>query len=179
MSLIGLLLGWTGLPKWATELIAVGAIAAAAVGAFWIYHHHVYVEGIHAQQVADQRASAKLVAKARAETKAAQATAQTAHDAYLNEVTHEQVLAARHPLPPVRLCLDAYPGGSGVSQAGTADAGNASASAAAGGVSQVPGADHPVRARRGPDISGLLELLAGRADQVSAVLREYQARNPQ
>ena len=179
MSLIGLLLGWTGLPKWATELIAVGAIAAAAVGAFWIYHHHVYVEGIHAQQVADQRASAKVIAQARAETKAALATAQTAHDAYLNEVTHEQVLAARHPLPPVRLCLDAYRGGFSLPEAGPAHAGNAGASTTTGGVPALPGANHPVRARRGPDISGLLELLAGRADQVSAVLREYQARNPQ
>ncbi len=178
MSLIGTLLGWTGMPQWALELIAVGAVAAGAVGAFWIYHHHVYVEGIHAQQVADQRASAKLVAKARAETKAAEATAQAAHDAYLNEVAHEQVLAARHPLPAVRLCLDAYAGGPSVPEAGAAHPGNANASSAAGGVSQVPGSNHPVRARPGPDISGLLELLAARADQVSAVLREYQARNP-
>ena len=178
MSLIGLMLGWTGLPKWATELIAVGAIAAAAVGGFWIYHHHVYVEGIHAQQVADQRASAKLVAKARAETKAAQAQANAAHDAYLQEVANEQVLAARHPLPAVRLCLNAHRGGFSLPEAGTAHPGNAGASAAAGGVPALPGANHRVRPRRGPDISGLLELLAGRADQVSAVLREYQARNP-
>ncbi len=178
MSLIGTLLGWTGMPQWALELIAVGAVAAGAVGAFWIYHHHVYVEGIHAQQVADQKASAKAIAKARAETKAAEATAQAAHDAYLNEVAHEQVLAARHPLPAVRLCLDAYGSGSSVSQTGTAHAGNASSSAAARGVPQMPGTNHPVRARRGPDISRLLELLANRADQVSAVLREYQARNP-
>ena len=178
MSLIATLLGWTGMPQWALELIAVGVVAAGAVGAFWIYHHHVYVEGIHAQQVADQKASAKAIAKARAETKAAEATAQAAHDAYLNEVAHEQVLAARHPLPAVRLCLNAYPGGSGVPEAGSPYAGNAGASTGTRGVPQMPGADHPVRARRGPDISGLLELLAGRADQVSAVLREYQARNP-
>ena len=179
MSLIGLMLGWTGLPKWATELIAVGAIAAAAVGAFWIYHHHVYVEGIHAQQVADQRASAKVVAQARAKTKAAQAAADAAHTAYLQEMSHEALTAARHPLPAVRLCLDAYAGGPGAPEAGAAHPGNAGPSAAAGRVSQVPGANRPVRPRTGPDIAGLLELLAGRADQVSAVLREYQARNPQ
>ena len=179
MSLIGLMLGWTGLPKWVTELIAVGAIAVAAVSAFWIYHHHVYVEGIHAQQVADQRASAKLVAKARAETKAAQAQANAAHDAYLQEASHEAIAAARHPLPAVRLCLNAHRGGFSLPEAGPAHAGNAGASTTTGGVPALPGANHPVRARRGPDISGLLELLAGRADQVSAVLREYQARNPQ
>ena len=179
MSLIGTLLGWTGMPQWALELLAVGVVAAGAVGAFWIYHHHVYVEGIHAQQVADQRASAKLVAKARAETKAAQAQANAAHDAYLQEVSHEAIAAARHPLPAVRLCINAHDSGSGLSQASSSHPGNAGASAATGGVSALPGANHPVRSRRGPDISGLLELLAGRADQVSAVLREYQARNPQ
>ncbi len=177
MSLIGLLLGWTGLPKWATELIAVGAIAAAAVGAFWIYHHHVYVEGIHAQQLADQRASAKVVAQARAETKAAQAAAAAAHAAYLQEMSHEALTAARHPLPAVRLCLDAYAGGAGVPEAGTSHPGNAHPGTPGGRVSQVPEANRPVRPRTGPDIAGLLELLAGRADQVSAVLREYQARH--
>ena len=177
MSLIGLMLGWTGLPQWALELIAVGAIAGGAVGAFWIYHHHVYVEGIHAQQVADQRASAKVVAQARAETKAAQAAAGAAHAAYLQEMSHEAIAAARHPLPAVRLCLDAYAGGAGVPEAGTSHPGNAHPGTPGGRVSQVPGADHSVRPRRGPDISRLLELLAGRADQVSAVLREYQARH--
>ena len=179
MSLIGTLLGWTGMPQWALELIAIGAVAAGAVGAFWIYHHHVYVEGIHAQQVADQRASAKLVAKARAVTKAAQAQANAAHDAYLQEVANEQVVAARHPLPAVRLCLNAHRGGLRLPEAGTPHSGNAGTSTAPGRVPALPGANHPVRPRRGPDISGLLELLAARADQVSAVLREYQARNPQ
>ena len=178
MSLIATLLGWTGMPQWALELIAVGVVAAGAVGAFWIYHHHVYVEGIHAQQVADQRASAKLVAKARAETKAAQAQANAAHDAYLQEVSHEAIAAARHPLPAVRLCLNAHRGGLRLPEAGPAHTGNAGTSPGAGGIPALPGADHPVRPGRGPDISGLLELLAGRADQVSAVLREYQARNP-
>ncbi len=178
MSIVGLLLGWTGLPKWASELVLIGIVAAGAVGAFWLYHHHVYVEGIHAQQVADQRASAKVVAQARAETKAAQAQANAAHDAYLQEISHEAIAAARHPLPAVRLCLDAHRGGFSLPEAGATYPGNAGASTAAGGVPALPGADHPVRSRRGPDISGLLELLAGRADQVSAVLREYQARNP-
>ena len=179
MSLIATLLGWTGMPQWALELIAIGVVAAGAVGAFWIYHHHVFVEGIHAQQVADQRASAKVVAEARAETKAAQAAADAAHAAYLQEMSHEALTAARHPLPAVRLCLDAYAGGPGVPEAGAAHPGNAGPGAPAGRVSQVPGANRPVRPRTGPDIAGLLELLAGRADQVSAVLREYQARNPQ
>ena len=177
MSIVGLLLAWTGMPQWALELLAIALVAAGAVGAFWIYHHHVYVEGIHAQQVADQRASAKVVAQARAETKAAQAQANAAHDAYLQEISHEALTAARHPLPAVRLCLDAYAGGPSVPEAGAAHPGNASGSTPSGRVSQVPGANRPVRPRTGPDIAGLLELLAGRADQVSAVLREYQARH--
>ncbi|MGC8519961.1 MAG: hypothetical protein ACP5P4_15805 [Steroidobacteraceae bacterium] len=178
MSIVGAVLGWTGLPQWALELIAVGVVAAGAVGAFWLYHHHVYVEGIHAQQAADQRASAKVIAQARAETKAAVATAQAAHDAYIQEIAHEAVTAARHPLPAVRLCLDSYPGASSVPQAGAAHPGNAHPGPTPGGVPALHASGHRVRAGRGPDISGLLDLLARRADQVSAELREYQARNP-
>lgn len=176
MSIIFSLLGWTGMPQWALELIAVGAIAAGAVGAFWIYHHHVYVEGIHAQQVADQRASAKVVAQARAQTKAALATAQTAHDAYVQEIAHEAVAAARHPLPAVRLCLKSDLGRPSLSEAGPPQPGNAHPSTTAGAVPALPPGDHRVRAGRGPDIAGLLELLAARGDKVSAELREYQAR---
>ncbi len=179
MSLIGSLLGWTGLPQWALELLAIVLVAGGAVTAFWIYHHHVYVEGIHAQQVADKRASAVVLARAAAQTKAAQVQADEAHAAYLEEINHEAASAARRPFGPVRLCLDSNDSGSGVSQAGAAHPGNAGPGAPAGRVSQVPGANRPVRPRTGPDIAGLLELLAGRADQVSAVLREYQARNPQ
>ncbi len=31
MSIVGLLLGWTGLPKWASELVLIGIVAAGAV----------------------------------------------------------------------------------------------------------------------------------------------------
>ena len=176
MSLIGLLLGWTGLPKWATELIAVGVIAAGAVGAFWIYHHHVYVEGIHAQQVADQRASAKVVAEARAETKAAQAEADSAHAAYLQEMSHEALTAAHHPLPAVRLCLDSNSGGSGVPEGGAAHSRDAHPGTSTGPIRAVHGGSGRVRGGSGPNLAGLLGALARRADQVSAELREYQTR---
>ena len=178
MSIVGLLLGWTGLPKWASELVLIGVVAAGAVGAFWLYHHHVYVEGIHAQQVADQRASAKVVAQANAETKAAQATADAAHAAYISEVNHDQAAAVRQPLPAVRLCLHPHRGGSGLSESRSPHAGNAGARAPAGRLPAVSTGNRPVRGGPGPNISPLLDALAASADQVSAVLREYQARNP-
>ena len=176
MSIIGSLLGWTGMPQWALELIAVGAIAAGAVGAFWIYHHHVYVEGIRAQQVADQKASAKVVAAARAQTRAAEATAAAAHNAYTSEVIRESTLAAQQPLPAVRLCLNSNDSGAGLSQAGAPTGGVAGAGATSGDLQNLPAGNSALRGRPGPDIAHLLELLAERADQVSAVDREWQAR---
>ncbi len=62
MSLIGGLLGWTKLPQWALELVVLAALAAG----LWYVHHRIYVEGVHAQQAADQRASALTLAAARA-----------------------------------------------------------------------------------------------------------------
>ena len=164
------------MPQWVLELIMLVGVAGAAVGAFWIYHHHVYGEGIHAQQVADQKASAKVIAQAEAKTKAALETAQKAHDAYLQEVSNEAIAVARNPLPAVRLCLNSYGGHSRVPQTGTAHAGNENSGTPFAGISSLPAGNHPVRTHGGPNIAGLLELLAGRADQVSAELREYQAR---
>ena len=176
--MIAALLGWTGLPQWALELLALAGVAAAATGAFWIYHHHVYVQGIHAQQVADQRASAKVVAQARAQTQAAEAAAARAHAAYLEEMSHEAIAAARRPLPAVRLCLDTYAGGSGVSSAGAPNPGNAHPGAGARHLPPLPAGDRRLRAAPGPNLADLLGLLAGRGDQVSAELREFQARGP-
>lgn len=62
MSIIGSLLGWTKLPQWALELIIMGLLA----GGLWYLHHRIYVEGVHAQQAADQKASAATLAKAHA-----------------------------------------------------------------------------------------------------------------
>ncbi len=41
MSIIAKLLGFTGLPQWALELIAVVGVAAGALVAYGLWHHHV------------------------------------------------------------------------------------------------------------------------------------------
>lgn len=172
------LLGWTGLPQWALELLAIALVAGGAVTAFWIYHHHVYVEGIHAQQIADRRASAKVVAEARAETKAAQAAATAAHAAYLSEITHENALAAAQPLPAVRLCLNPYAGRPGVPEASAPLTGAGSARTTAGNLPGVPARDPALRPREGPDIAPLLALLARQGDRQVAINREWHGRTP-
>jgi hypothetical protein len=86
----------------------------------------------------------------------------------------EHLAIANQPaLEPVRLCLDSHARRVVLSAAGAPIAGNESASAATPGVQPVPSGDTSVA---GPDIGPLLRALAGRADQVSATLREYQAR---
>ena len=40
MSLIGLLLGWTHLPQWASELLMIAIACGAAVGGVALYNHH-------------------------------------------------------------------------------------------------------------------------------------------
>lgn len=174
MSLIGLLLGRTKLPQWALELIVIASLA----GGFWWYHHHVYAQGIAAQQAADNKASAPLIAQANIETKANQAAADAAHDAWMRRISDEKAAVASVPLPTVRMCIDSYDSGPGVSQAGTTHPGNASTGAPAAGVPQVPRGNPGLRGGQGPDISGLLELLARRGDGVSSELAEYKARQP-
>ncbi|MGH9300268.1 MAG: hypothetical protein ACRD0E_00095 [Acidimicrobiales bacterium] len=61
MSIIGLLLGWTGLPKWATELLAIVAISGALLLGYAVWHHKVYDAGIAAQKASDASASAALL----------------------------------------------------------------------------------------------------------------------
>ncbi len=67
MSIIASLLGWTGLPKWATELIFVGVICAGALTAYGMWHHHIYQEGIKAAVHAEQKASAATLARVKAQ----------------------------------------------------------------------------------------------------------------
>lgn len=173
MSIIATLLGWSKLPQWALELIVIGAIAG---GLLW-YHHHVYETGISAQQHADSIASAKVEAQAAAATQAAQDAANKAQESYHAEVTRNAALAASHPLPAVRLCVNTD-SGPGVSEAGASFPGTQSARAPTGSVQRVPAGDHPIRSNEPADIGPMLSALAGRADEVSAELREFQGRQP-
>jgi hypothetical protein len=176
VSLIGKLIGWTGWPQWALELIAVGAVA----GVIWgIQLHTLHVgiaEGVHRQQVDDDKATAKLKERADKDTAAAKARADAAEKAQQNE--HQALVdyVAAHPLHG-GLCLNNPHGGRGDLQTGGAANGvNATPSSSASDVQPVPAGDSGPGRQRDPDIRGLLDLLAKRGDGVSAELREYQGR---
>jgi hypothetical protein len=166
------LLGLIPLKDW----IYTGIIAAILIGgAYW--HHATLEDGIHDQQVADARVSAALEKKTAAETADLQARATMAEQAYDHEKTANTQYRDANPIQPVRLCLDTHNSGGVVPKAGTPVAGNAPTSAAAKPVQPMPAGDHSGGAgAAGPDLAGMLDLLAARADQVSSQLREYQSR---
>lgn len=161
--MIAALFGWTKMPQWALELAALGLVG----GAVWFWHHETYESGIKAE-----------VAKVQAQ--AVQDTAKLTAKANAAEHTHDQELAIlnayrdAHPEQPVRLCLST----SARVQTAAAQPIGGSAVAGAGPVQPVSAGDSGGgTGGAGPDISGLLEALAARADQVSAQARELQGRD--
>jgi hypothetical protein len=159
------------------DWIYCGLIAAILAGGVW-YHHKLITEGVADQLAADTVASDKLQAEAAKQTADLQARATAAEQAYDKEQNDDAAYRSAHPIQPVRLCLGApQTGGRSVPQAGAAVAGNASPGTAAANVPNLPGANSGSGGgTSGPDIAGLLSLLAQRADNVSAVLREFQTR---
>jgi hypothetical protein len=163
MSILTFLFSWTKLPSWGLELILVGVLTGGAT----YVHHRIYESGVKAEVAKVQKVAA-------AQTAAAEAKATTAEHAHDTEIANLNAYVAAHPEQPVRLCYDPaaeLPPRSTVARA-------ASPSAAAGNVQPVHGGDSGVRPTAGPDIGGLLNILANRADQISAALREFQARTP-
>lgn len=161
LSIIAWVLGKTGLPQWALELIAL----ALAAGAVYAWHVHTFDAGVKSEVQRVELQNAKTTA--RLEGKAATAGALHAdEDKDLGE------FRTAHPVEPVRLCVAAP-------SLQTPAAVNISVAAPAIGsdVQPVPAGDSGVRTETGPDISGLLEALAARADQVSAQARELQTRD--
>lgn len=150
-------------------------IVALIAGGFW-YHHKLIVEGIAKQQAIDDAASATLIAKTAEQTAELQAKATTAEQAYDKERNDDQNYRDSHPIEPVRLCLSTTASRIIVSQGGALNAGNAGSGPSSADVSKVPTGDSSSGGGAGPDIANLLGLLAGRADEVSAELREYQSR---
>lgn len=172
LSLIGKLLGWTGLPQWALELIVVGAIA----GGIWYWHHEAIEQGIADQRAADALATQALEKDTAKQTAALQARATTAEQAYDKERSDHQNYIDSHPPLPVRLCI-ANHSGALVPPSGTLKPGATDTSAGTAGVQSVPGGDSSGGAgTAGPDISAMLSALGTAADTVSATLREFQQR---
>lgn len=178
MSIIAALFGWTKLPAWVQELIAVAILAAGAWGGVAIWHHKAVVEGITEQKQADDKASSILIAKAAQETAALQVKATQAEHSHDQEIADLQAYRTAHPdADGVRLCIDTHKGDPSVRQSSAANPGDAGASAATGNVQQVSAGNHSGgEGTAGPDIFPMLDLLANKADIVSAALREFQNR---
>lgn len=136
-------------------------------------HHKILAEGIAEQQAADAKQTATLVAQTAKQTAELQAKATMAEQAYDKE---HQAILDQPPLPAVRLCGNSHPRGAIVSTAGATQQGAAAAGAASGDFQQVSSGNSGVGDEQNPDISDLLNLLAQRADDYSAQLREYQGR---
>jgi hypothetical protein len=169
--MIATLLGWTKLPQWALELIVIAIVA----GGVWYWQHERYEAGISAQVLADAKARDALIAATNAQTVALQTKATLAEQAYDKERQSNIDYQRDNPIEPVRLCIAAKGGGSHMPKTSVANPGNAATGAAAGNVLSVPSGDNSGgTGASGPDISGLLGLLAAKGDDVSGVLREFQ-----
>ncbi len=150
MSLIALALKWTGLPQWALELIVIGLL----LGTVWYWGFHTEHTIVQTRIVKQQVEVEKRVIET-----------DHSHD---QELTDLRAYRAAHPVEPLRLCQPAS----------VPIAAPRQPSAASGDVQQVSAGDRDVRPAGGPDISRLLDLLAGRADEVSATLRRRQELEP-
>lgn len=176
-SLIFKLLGWSKLPQWALELIA---IAVVAFGIWMLHLHTLHVgmaAGIAKQQAADNAASTQLLAEAATETAEKLKVAEAASHAHDQELDSLHQYIADHPLHG-SLCVQpaAHYRSQGVPEAGPAHGGNANTGPLTGNFQQVPPDDHGVSGPGEADVRGMLQLLAQRADESSAALREFQAR---
>lgn len=150
MSLIALVLKWTGLPQWAMEALIIGLLLAG----IWYW-------GFHTEQTIVQT---KIV-KQQVEVEKRVIETDHSHD---QELADLRAYRDAHPVRPVRLCQPAAVPSAAPRQAGTLN----------GNVQPVSQGDSGVRSAGGPDISRLLDLLGGRADEVSAALRRRQQLEP-
>jgi len=173
VSAIGAFLEFLHTRKWLVELLLVLAMAGAI--AWW---HHSTLEkgiadGVAKQKALDDRASAELHQQVAQLTAQNVALAAAAHAKY--EDDHAQTIAtAAAPVGTRELCKPAETHDRiiGVSQAGRAQPGDAATAAVTPVVREVPAPDHG----QSDDRRRLLGALAALADEQSAVIREYQAR---
>jgi hypothetical protein len=167
--MIAALVEFIGARKWLIEAILLFAVA----GLVWWFCEHLIAVGVQRQKDADDKAYAQLVIANAKEEGRLKALADTANENYQQE---SQQLDAYRAAQPVhgRLCVDKS--GGGVPAAAGAHHGDGEASPGAATVQPVSAGDPAFGGRGYSDIRHLLDLLAGRGDQVSATLREYQTR---
>lgn len=172
MSIISALLGWTGLPTWLTELLAILIILGGA-GIWWkIHDHRLIQEGVAKEIAIETQESARIQRAADLQTQINLTRAKQAEAA--RDASEQALTQYRASHPDLNLSELCKPSGSsaGVRQGRPRLAGNVEPSPAAGVVQPLPQAD-----RGQPDDRRLLlEALAGMADSTSNTLREYQAR---
>lgn len=150
MSLVAFLATRIRVPPWLIEVVLAGLLVLG-----------IWLSGVFHE-------------KARIETRIVKQQVEVEKRVIETDHTHDQELAdlrdyrASHPVQPVRLCKPAS----------VPTAPPRQPSAASGDVQQVSAGDSQLRPDPGPDISGMLEALAGRADSVSATLRRRQQLEP-
>lgn len=150
MSLIAAGLKWTGLPQWALELIVIGIL----LGAVWYWGFHTEHTIVQTRIVKQQVEVEKRVIET-----------DHSHDQELDDL---RAYRDAHPVKSIRLCQSS----------GVPIAAPRQPSAASGDVFPLPARDTGIRAGEGPDLGGLLDLLALRADELSAGLRRRQELEP-
>lgn len=150
MSLVALLATRIRVPPWLIELALAGLLVLG-----------IWLSGVFHE-------------KARIETRIVKQQVQVEKRVIETDHTHDQELSdlrayrASHPVQPVRLCQPARVPIAAPRQPG----------AATGDLQPVSAGDSQLRPEPGPDISGMLELLSIRADEVSAGLRRRQELEP-
>lgn len=168
------MLGWIKVNQWAAELALLLLIGCGV----WYWHHEAIEKGVAEQVATDNAATAKLKQETAVQTAALKTKADTAEQAYDKEHQDLEAYRSGHPVQPVRLCNAPHDSNTFVPGSAGIVARNAAGSSAGIVIQQVPSGDSGSGAgRAGPDISQLLLALGARADDVSATLREYQARN--
>lgn len=165
-SLVALVLKWTGLSQGVMELIAFGAVAASITGVAVYEHHKIYTEGVTAAR-ADQKKQDD------ADKAVLEARALTAEKNYADTKTQLDTYRNSNPIGAVRLCVSPpvrhlqTSSVVGISGGTTTSAAN---------VQPLPAGDQGGGGNvAGPDIGPMLDLLAARADEVTAQAVELQA----
>jgi hypothetical protein len=158
--------------RWLVEVIGLGLLLA---GIAW-WHHATFEKGIDRQRQEDRVEIDRLTRAADLETARLKGIADAAEKTRDEE--HNELVAFRQSDPlHGGLCKPpADTGGRRVSQTPGAHAEHADAGTAARTVQPVPARNPEPSGQRDPDVRHLLDVLAGRADEVSSTLREFQTR---
>jgi hypothetical protein len=154
--------------KWLVELIVVVLVA----GAVWWFCEHLIHVGVQKQKDADAKAYAQLLIDKAKEEGRLQALADQAEHAHDEELTQLRTYRNSQPLHgSLRInCPASLPSAAG------AHNGDDEARSAAAAIQSLPARSAGSSGPGSADVLHLLDILAGRADTVSATLREYQLR---